>query len=161
MLAYSGCRVGELVSLRILDDRSHGEHKILAIRGKRGKERSTPLQLEAVELLGHWLAMPGIADDPAGPLFPAAKSPRGMGRDGFRPEPMSTRGVEKLVERYVADFKLDPNVPVHSLRVTALTTARERGMRYHRIAGVRRTHRPQNDVKLYQVRGSDAQKPGL
>jgi hypothetical protein len=27
---------------------------------------------------------------------------------------------------YVTALKLDPNVPVHSLRVTALTTARER-----------------------------------
>ena len=31
------------------------------------------------------------------------------------------------IERYVAELKLDPNVTVHSLRVTALTTARERG----------------------------------
>jgi integrase/recombinase XerD len=40
---------------------------------------------------------------------------------------MTTRAVEKLVARYVAALKLDPNVTVHSLRVTPLTTARERG----------------------------------
>ena len=40
---------------------------------------------------------------------------------------MSIRAVEKLIERYVAALGLDPNVTVHSLRVTALTTARERG----------------------------------
>ena len=34
---------------------------------------------------------------------------------------------KKLVEGYVLRLKLDPNVTVHSLRVTALTTARERG----------------------------------
>jgi integrase/recombinase XerD len=127
VLAYSGCRVGELVRLRIRDYRTHGEHRILAINGKGGKERVTPLHMEAVERLGQWLAQPGINDVPGGTLFPAAKSPRGRGRDGFRPEPMSTRGVEKLIERYVAELKLDPNVTVHSLRVTALTTARERG----------------------------------
>src|SRR5207237_10523331 len=59
--------------------------------------------------------------------FPAAKTARGLGRDGFRAEPMSIRAVEKLIERYVAALSLDPNVTVHSLRVTALTTARERG----------------------------------
>ena len=32
------------------------------------------------------LAVPGITSNPAGPLFPAARSARGMGRDGFRPE---------------------------------------------------------------------------
>jgi len=43
--------------------------------------------------------VPGIKDDPAGPLFSAARSPRGMGRDGFHSEPMTTRAVEKLIGR--------------------------------------------------------------
>jgi integrase len=60
-------------------------------------------------------------------MFPATKTARGLNRDGFRAEPMSIRAVEKLIERYVAALGLDPNVTVHSLRVTALTTARERG----------------------------------
>lgn len=37
------------------------------------------------------------------------------------------RGVEKLVDRYVRRLRLDSAITVHSLRVTALTTARERG----------------------------------
>jgi integrase/recombinase XerD len=127
VLAYSGCRVGELVRLRVRDYKTTGEHRILSITGKGGKERTTPLHVEAVERLTTWLAHPGIADDPAAPLFPAAMTPRGLGRDGFRPEAISIRGVEKLMERYVAVLGLDPNVTVHSLRVTALTTARERG----------------------------------
>jgi integrase/recombinase XerD len=40
---------------------------------------------------------------------------------------MTTRAVEKLIDRYVAILGRDPNVTVHSLRVTALTTARGRG----------------------------------
>jgi integrase/recombinase XerD len=40
---------------------------------------------------------------------------------------MTTRAVEKLIDRYVAALGLDAAVTVHSLRVTALTTARERG----------------------------------
>ena len=127
VLAYSGCRVGELVRLCVRDYKQSGEHRILNVTGKGGKERTTPLHLEAVERLAAWLALPGIKGDPDGPLFPAARSPRGMGRDGFRPEPMSTRSVEKLIGRYVEALGLDPNVTVHSLRVTALTTARERG----------------------------------
>ena len=123
VLAYSGCRVGELVRLCVRDYKQSGEHRILNVTGKGGKERTTPLHLEAVERL----AVPGIKDDLAGPLFPAARSPRGMGRDGFRSEPMSTRAVEKLIARYVEALGLDDDVTVHSLRVTALTTARERG----------------------------------
>jgi integrase/recombinase XerD len=125
--AYSGCRVGELVRLRVRDFETSGEHRILNITGNGGKERTTPLHLEAVERLAASLALPGIADDPAGPLFPAARSPRGMGCDGFKAQPMTTRAVEKLIGRYVAALGLDPHVTVHSLRVTGLTTARERG----------------------------------
>jgi integrase/recombinase XerD len=40
---------------------------------------------------------------------------------------MSRRAVQKLVEAYVRRLGLDPNVTVHSFRVTALTTAREGG----------------------------------
>jgi integrase/recombinase XerD len=127
VLAYSGCRVGELVRLRVRDFKTSGEHRILSVTGKGGKERTTPLHLEAVERLSAWLAVPGIKDDPAGPLFPAARSPRGQGRDGFAAKAMTTRTVEKLIGRYVAALGLDPAVTVHSLRVTALTTARERG----------------------------------
>jgi integrase/recombinase XerD len=127
VLAYSGCRVGELVRLRVRDYKTSGEHRILNITGKGGKERTTPLHLEAVERLAEWLAVPGIADNPAGSLFPGARSPRGNGRDGFRQNAMTTRAAEKLIGRYVAALGLDPDVTVHSLRVTALSTARERG----------------------------------
>ena len=125
VLAYSGCRVGELVRLRVRDFKTSGEHRILNITGKGGKERITPLHLEAVEKLAAWLRV--LGDDPAGPLFPGMKSSRGKGQDGFRTKPMTTRAAQKLIDRYVRVLGLDPNVTVHSLRVTALTTARERG----------------------------------
>jgi integrase/recombinase XerD len=37
------------------------------------------------------------------------------------------RSVQLRVERYVRELGIDPAMTVHSLRVTALTTARERG----------------------------------
>ncbi len=74
VLAYSGCRVGELVKLKVRDYRTNGEHRVLNITGKGNKERTTPLHLEAVEKLAAWLALPGIADDPAAPLFRPQRS---------------------------------------------------------------------------------------
>ena len=140
VLSYSACRVGELIKLRVRDFRTNGEHRVLNITGKGNKERTTPLHLEAVEKLAAWLAMPGIGDNPAAPLFRPQKSVRGNGRDGFRLKPMTTRAVEKLIERYVTAVGLDTNVTVHSLRVTALTTARERGSDI--IDGVNPTFEP-------------------
>lgn len=124
ILAYTGCRVGELCRLRIRDYRTTGVHRILEIQGKGGKERRVPLHLEAVERLDHWL---DVLQDPEGPLFRPALTARGCGRDGFRAQAMSRRAVEYLMERYVRALGLDSSVTVHSMRVTALTTARERG----------------------------------
>ena len=47
-------------------------------------------------------ALPGIGDDPAAPLFRPQRSARNQGEDSFRPKPMTTRAVEKLIGRYVA-----------------------------------------------------------
>jgi integrase len=82
--------------------------------------------VEAVEKLAAWLAIPSIGDHPAAPLFRPQRWVRGGGTDEFRPNPMKSRALEKLIERYVKALMLDPNVNVHSLRVTVLTRAKER-----------------------------------
>ena len=71
VLAYSACRVGELEQLSVGDFKTTGEHRVLMIYGKGGKERTVPLHLEAVERLTAWLAMADIAIDRSGPLFRA------------------------------------------------------------------------------------------
>jgi integrase/recombinase XerD len=73
------------------------------------------------------LAIPGIGGDSAALLFRPQKSAGDRGRDGFRHKAMTIRAVEKVIERYVKAVGLDPNLTAHSLRVTAATTARERG----------------------------------
>jgi integrase/recombinase XerD len=127
VLAYTGCRVGELTRLRVRSYKQSSGHKVLAIVGKGGKERTVPLNPEAFERLDTWIALAGIADEPAAPLFPPTKTPRGQGRDGFAKRPLSRRSIELLVHRYASTLGFDPGITVHSLRVTALTTARERG----------------------------------
>lgn len=127
ILAYTGCRVGELTRLKVGSYKSDGVHKVLEIHGKGGKERLVPLHKEAEERLEEWLNVAGIRDQAHGPLFRPLKTARGNGTKGFAARPMTRRAVQKLVEGYVRRLKLDPNVTVHSFRVTALTTARERG----------------------------------
>jgi integrase len=51
VLAYPGRRVDELVKLKVRDYRTCGEHRVLNLAGTRNKERTTPLQPEAVERL--------------------------------------------------------------------------------------------------------------
>ena len=60
-------------------------------------------------------------------MFRPMSAARGNGRTGFAGTPITRRAVQKLVAAYVRRLRLDPNVTVHSFRVTALTTAREQG----------------------------------
>lgn len=127
VLAYTGCRVGELTRLRVKDYKTTGAHRVLEIRGKGGRERRVPLHPECIERIEAWLDAGGIRDDAEGGLFRPTRSARGRGRDGFQPRPLTRRSVQLLVARYVKRLQLDPAVTVHSFRVTAITTARERG----------------------------------
>lgn len=127
VLAYSACRVGEISRLKVKDYREHSGHKILEVQGKGGKERRIPLHAEAFECIEQWLDAAGIRNDLAGPLFRGVLSARGKGRDGFSRRHFSRRAIQALVKSYVRFLGLDSAVTVHSFRVTALTTARERG----------------------------------
>lgn len=127
VLAFSACRVGELVKVCVGDYKSSGGHRILEIHGKGGKERRAPLHPEAFERLESWVNIAAIRDDHDGPIFRPPNTSRGSGYDGFARRPLSRRAVQFLVEKLVRRLCLDPAVSVHSLRVTALTTARERG----------------------------------
>jgi integrase/recombinase XerD len=127
VLAYTGCRVGELTRLKVGSYKQNGVHRVLEIMGKGGKERLVPVHLEAAERLEAWMDIAGIRSELGQPLFRPTIPAWGHDRHGFAPRPMTTRAVQKLVESYVRRLGLDPNVTVHSLRVTALTTAREQG----------------------------------
>lgn len=127
-LAYSACRVGEIARIRVGDLKKATGHNIVEVHGKGGKERHVPLHPEAVERVEEWMEVAGIRRDLAGPLFRAVATARGLGRDGFLSKPLTRRGIQYLVKRYAKSIHLDPAVTVHSFRVTALTTARERGV---------------------------------
>jgi integrase/recombinase XerD len=127
VLAYTGCRVGELSRLRVSDYKTTTGHRVLEIRGKGGKERRVPLHAEGCERLDAWITQAALHGVVAVPLFRPTATARGRGFDGFRELPITRRAIQYLVARYVKQLGLDPNVSVHSFRVTALTTARERG----------------------------------
>lgn len=127
LLAYSAIRVGELVKLRVGDVKTSNGHKMIEVQGKGGKPRRSGLHPEAVERLEAWLKVVGTEPATA-PLFRPPMTSRGKGRDGFRYQFLSKRAVQTLVEKSVAKAGLDPAVTAHSFRVTALTTARERGV---------------------------------
>lgn len=114
VLAFTGCRVGELTRLKVGSYKLDGVHRVLEIHGKGGKERRVPLNPEAAERLEVWLDVAAIRGDSAGPLFRPVVAARGFGVGGFEATAMTRRAVQKLVGRYVVKLGLDPNVTVHS-----------------------------------------------
>ena len=74
-----------------------------------------------------------------------------MGSDGFAAKPMTTRAADKLIARYVTVLKPDPNVTVHSLCVTVLDHRPRAGIGHHRLAGFRRTRRPEDHPHLHPL----------
>src|SRR3984957_13290402 len=98
ILAYTGCRVGELTRLKVKSYKTTGVHRVLEIHGKGGKERLGPLHAEAAERIEAWLDIAGIREDSGGALFRPAKSARGNGIDGFAARSLTRRAVQKLVE---------------------------------------------------------------
>lgn len=127
VLAYSAVRVGELTKLRVRDYQSTSGHRVLEVQGKGGKERRVPLHPEACERLEAWINLAGVITDADGPMFRPSKTARGGGRDGFQATSLSKRGVQRLMRKHALVAQVNLSATVHSLRVTALTTARERG----------------------------------
>lgn len=125
LLAYTACRVGELVTMNVESVKTDGEHRIVEIQGKGRKERKGVIPIEARERLADWIRVANITK---GPLFRPSKSPRGQGRDGFQESRLTVSRIEKLLKHYVTKLGLDPNITVHSFRVTATTRARELGV---------------------------------
>ncbi len=128
VLAYTGCRVGELTRLRVCDYKLTGGHRVQ----KRccGKVWQGAARAAASGGSRAARSVAGRVRDARG----AFVGPIPADEDGARPgqgwipgDSLSRRAVQRLVARYVALLRLDSAVTVHSFRVTALTTARERG----------------------------------
>jgi integrase/recombinase XerD len=98
VLAYTGCRVGELARLKVGSYKATGGHKVLEVHGKGGKECRVPLHPEAFERLDAWLDAARIRDDLPGALFRPARTARGNGHDGFAVRPMTRRAVQFLIK---------------------------------------------------------------
>ena len=84
----------------------------------------------------------------------------GHHRDGFNAHHLTTRSVEKLVKKYARQFGFDPAVVVHSLRVTALTTARERGAEIIDLQDWAGHADPQTTLTYIRTRDRLSKSPG-
>jgi site-specific recombinase XerD len=127
VLLYQGLRRQELCKLRVSDfaqAREGAPH--LCVRGKGGKTRYVPLHPHTVEAVLAYLKVTVNSDAPQRQLFlQAKKGERGLSES----EGISADGVYRnVIKKYFAQIGVaGPNFGAHALRVTAATTALERG----------------------------------
>ena len=126
--AYMALRVEELHRINVGNIRRDGEHTIVLIKGKGGKDRKGVVPPIAARTINDWIKLAEITQDKRGPLFRPTKSPRGRGRDGFKRERLTIRPIQRLVKKYCVATGIDDTVSVHSLRVTAATEADRAGV---------------------------------
>ena len=111
VLAYTGCRVGELVrpGLHVEGSEATGTHRVLEVRGKGGKGGTVPLHPEAVERLETWLDAGGIAQTATGHSSGPRDRRTGRGKDGFQPRAMTRRAVQHLIYMWVRRVGAGPS----------------------------------------------------
>ena len=117
--AYSaGLRVSELVGLN--DDDIDRAGCVVRVRGKGKRERLAPLGSFALTALRHYLTVRQVherdAKNPSRQVF--------VNRFGRR---LSTRGVARLLEKYLRQTGLDQRTTPHTLRHSFATHLLDRG----------------------------------
>jgi len=112
VLAETGCRLGELIGLRVGDLVSHEGNHFLYLRGKTG-ERSVAIRGELYRQLTTYIAgsRPARpADDQ--PVFMAQRR-----RDG-KHQPLTESGVQQMIRNLARDAGIKRRVHPHLLRHT-------------------------------------------
>ena len=115
----TGVRVSELCNLR-LDDVDLANRNLLITAGKGMRARTIELEKKATAALKSYLAIrPSVLHDY-----------RFVNRYG---EPISERGVEKLIIRYAKAAGLSKKVTCHTLRHTFATAKAQQGISAYRL----------------------------
>lgn len=109
----TGVRVSELCDLRLTDVDLVG--RSVMVRGKGMVERTVELEKKGIQAIKSWVGVrPSVLDDH---LFL-----------NYRGEPITERGVRKLVVKYREQAGITKKVSCHSLRTTFATYKAEKGV---------------------------------
>ena len=118
----SGLRLSELVGLDLDDVNLSG--RVVRVLGKGGKERVVPFNKAAAQAIKAWLA--DLATFAIPSAFSDARGPQALFVN-YRGGRLSTRSVDRLVRKYVAQCSTRFGISPHALRHSFATHLLQRG----------------------------------
>jgi integrase/recombinase XerD len=118
-MVLGGLRRCEVLGLR-LNDLRPGEHRVLIVAGKGGRERIVPVSGRFFSIVGEYLDGERPRTATCDRLFVVLKGPR-------RGQPLSAAGLDQIVQTARSRAGLD-HLTCHQLRHTCFTRLREAGM---------------------------------
>jgi integrase/recombinase XerC len=125
----SGLRLSELVGLDLEDVNLSG--RVVRVLGKGGKERIVPFNKTAAEAIKAWLRDLGDFEKGTVTFSARTRANRGKGDSplfvNYRGGRLSTRSVDRLVRKYVAQCSTRFGISPHALRHSFATHLLQRG----------------------------------
>jgi integrase/recombinase XerD len=144
-LLFTGCRISEVLAVKVSDIEDRGNLKVVHIRGKGEKIRTLPLH---PKLLKNVLALISRREkQPNDYLFTRVK-----GADGISDrEPLRRQSVGELLKTTLRKLNLDKGRSLHSSRRTVISNLLENGARIESVATLA-GHANINTTMRYNVR---------
>jgi len=143
-LFFTGCRISEVLDLKVGDIEVRGGVKVVHIRGKGEKIRTLPMHPKLARTLGELIDRRGKGAQDY--LFTRVK-----GAGGNSNEPMRRQTVGELLKTTLKKLKLDKNRSLHSSRRTVISNLLQSGARIESVANLA-GHANVNTTLRYNVR---------
>lgn len=140
-LSYSGCRISEVIAVRVLDIKTENDIKVVIIKGKGSKVRKIPLHPKL------WVVLKELIErrdkTPEDYLFTAVKKKLSS--------PINRSSVHLMLKKTLMALGMDLNKTLHSFRRGVISNLLENGHRIESVAEVS-GHSNINTTKGYLVR---------
>lgn len=144
-LAYTFARISAVIGLTVADYFPSGKRWMIRFREKGGKEKELPVHHQLEQVLDDYLLKTKLSEEPAAPLFPAART--GV----LSRRPINRIDTAEMSKRRLRQAGLPEHYSAHSFRAAGVTNFLEKGGSLEvaqRIAG----HADSRTTKLYDRR---------
>jgi integrase/recombinase XerD len=132
LLADTGMRVGELVSLRLGDVLQRSRGSFLRLRGKGERERQVPVMPQLANRIQRYASRTRPADPGTDRLFVSLRRSPSTGAY----EPLTPSGIQQIVRNAAARAGITQRVHPHLFRHSFVTWAITRGMNPIQLAEI-------------------------